>query len=824
MSDEFTFYADAQAIGHDWEDRLLEGLNPPQREAVLHDEGPLLILAGAGSGKTRVITHRIAYLVQVRGISPRRILAITFTNKAAREMQTRVEDLLGEGQSQGMWIGTFHSMMARVLRRFADQLGFTRNFSIADTGAQQAAIKGVIQSLDLDQKTFDPRSVHNQISSAKNRLIGPDEYKVQAQGEYWKEKVALIYKGYQDMLRQNNLMDFDDLLYYAVLLFKQNKEILQIYQSRFQYIMVDEYQDTNQAQYELVRLLSLEHGNLCVVGDDDQSIYSFRGADIQNILDFEKDFKRAKIIKLEQNYRSTGNILEAANRVIGNNQSRKAKKLWTDQGEGEKIIRLNASSEQEEALFIANEIKRQVGGGKASYDDFAILYRINALSRNLEFALQRNGIPFKIYGGLRFFDRKEIKDTMAYLYLITSPRDNVSFRRAVQTPRRGIGEATLDELERLATMAGTSIMDICIHIQDYPSLSRTQNKIREFVALIARMQKTLLADQMSLAEYIEYVQDESGLMQDIIDQQDKGKEDAISRLENMKELLSEAVTFQESGDMTEEWDFTVDELGDLAGERDIRAESLAGGDLPEALIDTLLRFLDQAALQSDLDKEDEEEEDKHVSLLTIHSAKGLEFNQVFVVGMEEGIFPGYRSIADPSQLEEERRLAYVAITRARKKLYLSTSSTRLLFGRTERYIPSRFLEELPDHTYNEIGSRFGGDDYGFGSDSRSRSTYERPGQQLKDLRQDRQRFASGTGGRTIPDHTESKPKVKIETPGAGALQADQLHKGDRVRHFKYGLGTIKSVEPVAGDALLLIHFDKAGDKRMLANMAKLGPA
>lgn len=800
------------------EEALLRGLNPEQKRAVLHSEGPLLILAGAGSGKTRVITHRIAYMVQVKGISPRSILAITFTNKAAREMLDRVEGLLGNATS-GMWIGTFHSMMARVLRRFAQHLGFTRNFSIADSADQLSQVKAIVKELNLDEKTFEPRRIHSSISAAKNQLLSPEDYAREAGGEFWKSKVAIVYKRYQDRMLQNNLMDFDDLLYYAVKLFHEQPEVLALYQDRFHYIMVDEYQDTNGAQYELIRLLSKEHRNLCVVGDDDQSIYSFRGADIQNILDFEKDFAPCAVIKLEQNYRSTGHILRAANKVIHNNAARKDKKLWTAEGEGEKITRLAMQDEQAEANFIAREIARLVSGGDINFRDVGILYRINALSRNLEFSLQRAGIPFKIYGGLRFFDRKEIKDTLAYLNLITSPRDNVAFQRAVLVPRRGIGETTIAELQRLAQENNVSIMEICVHAAEIPSLSRAAARITEFVHLIGRMQRTLLQEDFSLAQYIEYVQNESGMVQDIIDHQEKGREEAYNRLENMKELLSEAVTFQQQPNQAEIWDFTAAELAALNGEEAaaVSSGSESAEPEPETLLQILVRFLDQAALHSDADSDADAEDDNFVKLMTIHSAKGLEFSLVFVVGMEEGIFPGYRSQMDPAALEEERRLAYVAITRARKKLYLSASDARLIFGRTERYVHSRFMEELPSEDVLDLG----------GSNFSSQSRRD------KDLSAERQAAVQTGGGPKFGFSKTASPVQdfrsqlsageKIKIPKAGNLRAEDIRKGDRVRHAKHGLGRVLAVEPVAGDAILRIAFETSGEKKMLANSANLAP-
>ncbi len=784
-------------------EELLEGLNPEQRQAVLHSEGPLLILAGAGSGKTRVITHRIAYMVREKGVSPRSILAITFTNKAAREMLERVEHLLGE-QTSGMWIGTFHAMMARVLRRFAEHLGFTRNFGIADSADQLAQVKAIIKRLNLDEKTFDARRVHGSISSAKNELISPEQYRRNAGNEFWGSKVAMVYERYQAALLQNNLMDFDDLLYYAVKLFREQKDVLRLYQERFRYIMVDEYQDTNGAQYELIRLLSKEHRNLCVVGDDDQSIYSFRGANIQNILDFEKDFAPCEVIKLEQNYRSTGHILQAANHVIYNNPGRTDKKLWTAAGDGEKITYLTVADEQAEARFIAGEIQRLVNSGTVNYRDIGILYRINALSRNLEFSLQRAGIPFKIYGGLRFFDRKEIKDTLAYLNLITSPRDNVAFQRAVLVPRRGIGETTIGRLQELALENNVSIMEICVHAAEIPELSRAAAKITDFVHLIGRMQKSLLQEDWSLAQYIEYVQNESGLVQDIIDHQEKGREDAYNRLENLKELLSEAVNFQQLPDQTELWDFTAEELGTEPAEAAAEPEA-------ETLLQTLIRFLDQAALHSDADLDATAEDENFGKLMTIHSAKGLEFEIVFVVGMEEGIFPGYRSIADPKALEEERRLAYVAITRARRKLYVSASNSRLIFGRTERYMPSRFLGELPEEHVLMLGTSPG---------------FTGSGQREQDLAADRvsprTKFGFANANSPVQDfRTSLKTGATIEVPKAGNLKASDIRKGDRVRHAKHGTGVVLAIEPVAGDAILRIAFDRAGEKKMLANSANL---
>lgn len=480
-------------------ERLVEGLNPPQKEAVLHDEGPLLILAGAGSGKTRVITHRIAYLVEARNVAPWSILAITFTNKAAQEMKSRVEELIGP-VSQQMWIGTFHSMMARILRRFGDRLGFTSSFTISDTDDQERMLKQVIRAMNLDEKMFAPKQVLNIISSAKNKLMDPDAYTRDAGQDFRRRKVGEIYKAYQDLLKQGNTMDFDDILVYSVQLFRDHPEVLQLYQDRFRYIMVDEYQDTNGAQYELVKSLASARENLCVVGDDDQSIYSFRGANIQNILDFEKDFPNCKVVKLEQNYRSTSNVLKAANAVIRNNEGRKDKKLWTDAGDGAKITALQAEHQGEEARFIANEIRQLLAKRKIQdLGEVAILYRMNVLSRSLEASLRDQGLPYKIYGGLRFYDRKEIKDVLAYLRLIISPDDDLAFSRIVNVPRRGIGDTTLEHMRRLAEMHQTSLFTIAEHSSRFPEISRARVSLSGFSDLIHKLRKALDTREQSLA-------------------------------------------------------------------------------------------------------------------------------------------------------------------------------------------------------------------------------------------------------------------------------------------------------------------------------------
>lgn len=817
--------------------QLLVGLNSQQAQAVQHDEGPLLILAGAGSGKTRVITHRIAYLVKIRGVRPSAILAITFTNKAAAEMKSRVEELVGV-VSASMWIGTFHSMLLRILRRFADRLGYERSFTILDIDDQHKIVKQCLADLNFDEKKFPVRSVHSQISAAKNALLDTAEFTLQAGSDYVQSRVAQVYRKYQDFLMKNNSMDFDDILIKAVQLLEKNPDVLTEYQNRFRYILVDEYQDTNHAQYRLVQMLSAAHQNLCVVGDDDQSIYSFRGANIQNILDFEKDFKKCTVIKLEQNYRSTNNVLSAANAVIAHNVGRKSKKLWTSLEDGDRITFLRAEDQNEEARYIAREISRVVdaGQGRTKYGEIAILYRLNALSRSLETALRDQGIPYRIFGGMRFYDRKEIKDVMAYLRLIQIPTDDLALGRIINMPRRGIGDATLEVIEKLAAQENSSQLEICTRAGQYPSLQRAAGRLQGFAALIERMQISLVQGQMGFAEYIEWVESESGLAQDILDQQEKsGLAESVDRLENLKELLSDAVEFENN--LLERF-----KLQDEKDSEDVQPED-------DILLDTSLpgilsAFLERAALYSEMD--DEKGQDT-IRLMTIHSAKGLEFRTVFVVGAEEGLFPGYRSMESEASIEEERRLAYVAITRAREKLYVTTARSRLLFGQTQNLMVSRFIREIPDDYLNEIGGSRHGDHHFAAEDSQE--TSEKRGQgnfnwggsasgRGSDNRKDSAWTASSArSSQTQREAAHSSP-FGTRTNAAGLNQAGDparsrpvpehkgidpasVSSGSLVRHDKFGAGKIISITPVAGDAILVIDFDTAGRKRLLAKAAPL---
>jgi DNA helicase-2/ATP-dependent DNA helicase PcrA len=771
-------------------DRLLDGLNPQQAEAVRHDQGPLLILAGAGSGKTRVITHRVAWLVRVLDVRPSAILAITFTNKAAAEMKSRIEDLIGS-VSQYMWIGTFHAMMMRILRRYADRIGYDRSFAIIDSDDQQKVVKSCLADLNLDEKTFAVKAVHSQISAAKNALLDVGAYERQAGSDYFRSQVARVYRCYQAKLKKNNSMDFDDILVEAVRLLESQPDVLAEYQERFQYVLVDEYQDTNHAQYRLVSLLSARHGNLCVVGDDDQSIYSFRGANIQNILDFEQDFKRCKVIKLEQNYRSTGNVLKAANAVIRNNQGRKKKSLWTQSDDGEKITFLRAEDQNEEGRYIAREIERQVSRlDRKTYRDFAVLYRLNALSRSVEQALREQGIPYRIYGGTRFYDRKEIKDILAYLRLVVMPDDNLSLERVINVPRRGIGSATTEALAALAERDGISQMTVCQRASQYPELQRAASRLTAFAALISHLGAGLDIEGQSLDQYLDWMENETGLIQELLDQQQRiVSGDAVDRIENLKELLSDAVEFENQ----------IQSLTAQPGD-DLPPEERAL--VPANLRETVRAFLERAALYTEMDQD--KDQDDVVRLLTIHSAKGLEFDTVFIVGAEEGLFPGYRSMGSQTEFEEERRLAYVAMTRARRKLHITATRSRLLFGQTQRYVVSPFVREIPDEHIDEIGGTRAGE----------RSTSWSDGAQS--LPGGRQPFpAARSPLADAAAYTVPKPKP------AAATAAVRFAVGDKVEHPKFGIGRVLMAEPVAGDAILQIDFTTAGTKRMLAKMAGL---
>lgn len=640
---------------------FLQTLNPRQKAAVTHGDGPLLVIAGAGSGKTRVLTYRIAYLIRQGMARPDQILAVTFTNKAAQEMKDRVAGLIG-GIAKGVWVSTFHSACVQILRAHSDRIGYSRNFQIFDTADQLVVAKEALQELNLDPKHFDPKAILASISSAKNELIGPAAYEDRA-ADFWQRQVSRVYQLYQQKLVQNNGMDFDDLLMQAVHLFRTHPDVLKTYQDRFRYVLVDEYQDTNHAQYVLVSLLVARHGNLCVVGDDDQSIYGFRGADIRNILDFEKDFPNAVVIRLEQNYRSTQNILDAANNVIANNVGRKGKNLFTENGPGEKLRLYQAYDEKQEAAFAANTIARDTFASKRQYQDFAILYRTHAQSRSFEEEFMRRGIPYRIVAGLRFYERKEIKDLLAYLRLLANPLDNYSFKRIVNVPKRGIGPGTLAKLEHFAQSRGLSLLQSLDQIDSAGLTEKYKRELTAFGELYQRWRRELAGRPVT--EIAARILEDTGYRKMLMDERSV---EAEARLENLNEFMSVTRQFDE-------------------------AEENQG----------LEEFLEQIVLMSEVDNYDQEA--NAVSLMTLHAAKGLEFPVVFLVGMEDGVFPSARSIWEPGQLEEERRLAYVGLTRAKEEVYLTCAYRRTLFGTTSENPVSLFVKEIPEELLDPAADR-----------------------------------------------------------------------------------------------------------------------
>ena len=634
---------------------LLDALNEPQRQAVMATDGPLLILAGAGSGKTRVLTHRTAYLIEECGVNPYNIMAITFTNKAAGEMRERIDQMVGYG-SESIWVCTFHSTCVRILRRYIDRLGFGTNFTIYDSDDQKTLMKDVCKRLEIDTKMYKEKMFLSAISSAKDELIDPIEFETRAAGDYVKRKQAQVYREYQQALKQNNALDFDDLIMKTVELFKLDKEVLASYQDRFRYIMVDEYQDTNTAQFELIRLLALKYQNLCVVGDDDQSIYKFRGANIYNILNFEHHFPDATVIKLEQNYRSTQNILDAANAVIANNQGRKEKRLWTDNGAGDKITFEQLDTAAEEADFVARDIARRVRKGEYQYKDCAILYRTNAQSRLFEERFITANIPYKIFGGVNFYARKEVKDLLAYLKTIDNGQDDLAVRRIINIPKRGIGAASINKVALYAQEQEISFYDALCVAEQVPGLGKAAAKIRPFVLFIQSMKAK--AKLLSVADLLQEVIETTGYVREL---EAEGTDEAEARIENIDELISKAVDYAE------------------------------GEEAP-----TLNGFLENVALVADIDSFDENSD--YVVLMTLHSAKGLEFPNVYLAGLEDGLFPSYMSItSDNSQaeIEEERRLAYVGITRAKKNLTITSARVRMVRGQTQYGKVSRFVREIP---------------------------------------------------------------------------------------------------------------------------------
>jgi len=745
--------------------KYTEGLNEPQKQAVLHDKGPMLILAGAGSGKTKVLTHRIARLVDVVGVHPGNIIAITFTNKAAREMQSRVEALLGS-ETANMWISTFHSACVRILRKDIDKLGYEKSFVIYDSADQVTLIKDCLAELKLNDKNFPPKSMIEQISKAKNELIEPVAFAEMYASDFRMSKIAKIYELYQKKIKANNAVDFDDLIMLAIKLFQKEPKVLEFYQKKFQYVMVDEYQDTNTSQYTFVSLISAGQNNLCVVGDDDQSIYGWRGANIRNILEFEKDFTGCKVVKLEQNYRSTSKILDAANNVIDKNAGRKVKKLWTAAAGGERPVIYKASDQHDESTFVSKEIMKQVAAGR-KYSDFAILYRTNAQSRTFEEQLIREGIPYKIFGGIKFYDRKEVKDVCAYLKVIMNPADNVGLKRIINSPKRGIGESTVAAIEKIAAMNDISAFETIQISEKIPDLQRSSGKLKDFAAIITKLR--VYAESMTVTALFDEVLKESGLVADL------EKENSIesrTRIENINELKSVAIDFEKSAE--------------------VRGED-----------QSLASFLGQISLVSDIDSM--QEGASQVVLMTLHSAKGLEFPVVFMAGMDEGLFPGIRSFGSEDDIEEERRLCYVGITRAREQIFLITAFSRTIFGKTERYVPSRFIDEIPTDLVEIRNGGYRGFGMGTptGMSGGTARTATKGGKQTKFQKTDVPPITQVQRGFVIDDHVQA------------------FAEGDAVKHKKFGTGKIVKVDGASQDQKLEIEFENVGMRRLMAAYAQL---
>lgn len=736
---------------------VYDTLNDKQKEAVFHTEGPLLILAGAGSGKTRVLTHRIACLMEEKQVKPWNILAITFTNKAAGEMRERVDKLVGDAAGK-VWVSTFHSACVRILRREIGWIGFDTNFAIYDTEDQKSLMKNVCKQLQVDTRLYKERALLSVISAAKDELVSPQEFALQAQGNFRQETIARVYAEYQRQLKHSNALDFDDLIMKTVELFQANSDILNEYQERFRYIMVDEYQDTNTAQFKLVSLLAAKYRNLCVVGDDDQSIYKFRGANIQNILGFEKTFPDAEVIKLEQNYRSTQNILNAANTVIAHNKGRKEKKLWTANGEGDKVRVRSFMSAYDEAEIIAGEIAAKVRKQEAQYGDFAILYRTNAQSRMFEEKFLMANIPYKIIGGVNFYARKEIKDLLAYLKTIDNARDDIAVRRILNVPKRGIGTTTINRVQEYATEHNISFYEALSEISKIPGGGRAAAKIESFVSLI-RILRTQ-EDYFGVQELLQEVIDRTGYVKEL---EADDTEEARARIENIDELINKAASYEE----------------------DAEEPSLEG-------------FLSEVALVADIDSMDNDT--GRVILMTLHSAKGLEFPQVYLTGMEDGLFPGYMSVdsEDPDALEEERRLCYVGITRAMQELTLTYAKRRMTHGETHYNRPSRFLSELPEELLKK--------------EKREEQEKQESKPRVQDSYMPAKSIFQTKAYNSVFDLKKGMP-----------AKADSLEYavGDTVRHIKFGVGIVEKIEDGGRDYEVTVNFEKSGIKKMFAAFAKL---
>ena len=758
---------------------ILEGLNDKQYEAVINTDGPCLVIAGAGSGKTKVLTHKIAYLLNEKNIKPWNVLAITFTNKAANEMKSRVETLVGEAAKE-IWMGTFHSICVKILRNFIDIIGYEKSFIIFDTSDQKTLVKECLKSLEIDDKMFTDRAVLSEISNAKNEMLEPVQYAMRAGGDYRKEKIARVYAMYQQKLKENNAVDFDDIINLTIKILAENPDVLEYYNDKFKYILVDEYQDTNKSQFTLVTMLAAKYGNITVVGDNDQGIYSFRGADISNILNFEKDFPGTKIIKLEQNYRCTGNILNAANAVIKNNVVKYEKKLWTENDIGELPNFFCGDNEYDEATYVVEQINRLRREEYLKYSDFAVLYRMNAQSRAIEDILRREDIPYKIIGGLKFYERKEIKDIIAYLRLIYNPSDNLSLKRIINEPKRGVGKTSIDNISKLSDSSNISMYEIIKNAADF-GLNRVFVNTRDFI----EQMEYLMAkkDELKISELIKETLNKTGYTKAL---ENENSVEAETRIQNLEEFLTVAMEFEE-----------------------------------ESAENSLGEFLEGITLSSDIDGMEDEEDS--VTLMTLHSAKGLEFPVVFLVGMEEGIFPGYKSIGEPKELEEERRLCYVGITRARQYLFLTCAKQRTIFGSTTYNAASRFIEEIPKEYLQGYEDTFKDNDsysdstykWEYGKSSKV-TTYKMNDMTSSGIEKSKKTSTSGYNFKT-PESFLSNLNKKSET----TVDLSQYQAGVRVFHKKFGEGIINYVEKEGDDLKVDINFDKVGHKRLMAKFANL---
>lgn len=757
---------------------LIEGLNDRQKEAVISTEGPCLVIAGAGSGKTKVLTHKIAYLISEKYVKPWNIIAITFTNKAANEMKERIQNIIGDAAND-LWMGTFHSICVKILRKYIDRIGFDHSFLIFDTSDQKTLIKECLKDLKVDDKLFTDRAVLSEISNGKNEMLEPKDYKIKYAGDFRRETIGNIYELYQQRLKENNALDFDDIINYTIKILTENPDVLEYYTEKFKYVLVDEYQDTNKAQFMLVSILASKYGNITVVGDNDQGIYSFRGADITNILNFEKDFPGTKIIKLEQNYRCTGNILKAANAVIKHNENKYEKKLWTANDEGELPSIYQSEDEYDEASYVVKQINHLKTEEYYKYSDFVVLYRMNSQSRAIEDILRREDIPYKIVGGLKFYERKEIKDIIAYLRLIYNTSDNISLKRIINEPKRGIGKTSLDNIQQISEQNGISMYEVIKNAEQF-GLNRVKANADDFINLIEELRTK--QNELSISELIKETLNKSGYTKAL---ELENSVEAESRIQNLEEFLTVAIEFEE--------EFADNTLGE---------------------------FLENITLSSDIDNVEDAE--NSVTLMTLHSAKGLEFPTVFLVGLEEGIFPGYKSIGEENALQEERRLFYVGITRAKEHLFLTCAKRRTIFGSTSYNAISRFVKEIPEELLNgydkmqkeKVEDKFENSDYEWKYSNRESKvktyTFETNSYEVK-------KQVPATAGfqyRTAESFLSSLNKKD-------SFDISKYQEGQRVYHKKFGEGTINKVEEEGEDYKIDINFDKVGHKRLMAKFAGL---